>query len=214
MKRNKYSDEVVNFLIENHKGKTLIELADMINKKFNMNIKNKDVGNLKSRLKRRKGINLEPAVNDGRYRKGQPPVNKGKKWEDYLTKEQQERAKKTWFKKGNIPFNHRKVGEERITVDGYIEIKIREPNKWQLKHRYIYEKHYGKIPEGYNLIFLDGDRKNIDLSNLKLVSKAQDLIMNNNKLFSTDKDITNTGTIIANVISETSKRKCNNTNKL
>lgn len=208
MGKIKYNNEVVNYLIENHKGKTLIELADMINKKFNANITNRDVGNLKSRLKRRKGIILDPAVNDGRYRIGQSPANKGKKWDEYLTKEQQKKAKQTWFKKGNIPANYRKIGEERTTVDGYIEIKIKDGclnDNWILKHRYIYEQHYGKIPEGYNVIFLDGNRKNINISNLKLVSKYEDLIMNNNKLFSTDKNITETGTIIANVISKTNK---------
>lgn len=210
MGKIKYSKEVIKFLIDNHKGKTLVELANMINKKFDMNITNKDVGNLKSRLRRRKGIKLEPAVNDGRYRIGQPPANKGKKWDDYLTKEQQEKSKTTCFKKGNIPPNRREVGEERLTKDGYIMIKIQDGklNKnWQLKHRYIYEKHYGKIPEGYNIIFLDGNRKNTNISNLKLVSKYDDLIMNNNKLFSKDKDITETGTIIANVISETYKKE-------
>ena len=208
MGKNKYSNEVINYLIDNHKGKTLIELADMINKKFNMNITNRDVGNLKSRLKRRKGINLDPAVNDGRYRKGIVPANKGKKWDEYLTKEQQEKAKTTCFKKGNIPPNRREVGEERITEDGYVMIKIQDGklNKnWILKHRYIYEQHYGKIPEGYNVIFLDGNRQNTDISNLKLVSKYEDLIMNNNNLFSKDKEITETGTIIANVIGKTNR---------
>ncbi len=118
-----------------------------------------------------------------------------------------EKTKATRFKKGNIPANHRDVGSERITKDGYIEIKIKEPNKWQLKHRYIYEKKYGKIPKGYNLIFLDGNRKNIDLSNLKLVSKSEDLIMNKNKLFTTDKNITNTGSLIAKVIDKGNKLK-------
>lgn len=205
MTRNKYSKEVIDFLIENHKGKTLIELADMINKQFNMNIDNKNVGNLKSRLKRRKGIVLEPAINDGRYRIGQPPANKGKKWDEYLSKEQQEKARKTCYKKGNIPHNHREVGEERINVDGYIEIKTKEPNVWELKHRVVYRQYYGKIPKGYNVIFLDGNRQNLDIKNLKLISRAEDLIMNNNKLFAKDKEITNTGTIIANVINKANK---------
>lgn len=209
MGKIKYSKEVVDYIIENHKGKTLVELANMVNKKFNMNINNKNLGNLKNRLRVRKGIILEPAVNDGRYRIGQVPANKGKKWDEYLTKEQQERCRITCYKKGNIPANHRKIGEERTTTDGYIEVKVKDGclnDNWELKHRYIYKQHYGKIPAGYNVIFLDGNKQNTDISNLKLVSKYDDLIMNRNKLFTKDKELTETGTIIANVISETYKK--------
>lgn len=205
MKKTKWTEEVIQFMVENYKGKDNIELAELLNKKFNLNTNGDRVCNVKANLKRRKGIDLTTGINRGCIKKGNVPFNKGKKWDEYLTKEQQEKSKQTCFKKGNIPSNYRKVGEERITVDGYTEIKIRDPNKWQLKHRWLYEKKYGKIPEGYNLIFLDGNRKNISLSNLKLVSKAQDLIMNNHKLFTRDREITNTGTIIAELIDKTNK---------
>ena len=42
-----------------------------------------------------------------------------------MTPEAIERTKATRFKKGDKPGNHRKVGSERITVDGYIEIKTK-----------------------------------------------------------------------------------------
>lgn len=210
IKYNKYSQEVVDYLIIHHKGKTLHELADMINKEFKMNINNRDVGNLKSRLKRRKGIMLEPAVNDGRYRKGNAPANKGKKWDEYMSKEGQENSRKTTFKKGNIPANHREIGEERITKDGYVEIKVRDRcgnDNWEYKHRWIYEQHYGKIPKGHNIIFLDGNKQNFNIDNLKAVSKSEDLIMNHNKFFTEDRDITYSGTLIAKIIDKRNKLK-------
>lgn len=213
MKKIKWTDEVIQFMINNYKGKDNIELANLLNKRFNLNTNGDRVSNEKAKLKIRKGIDLRTGINRGCIKKGNIPPNKDKKWDEYLTKEQQEKCRTTCYKKGNIPFNHREIGEERTTDDGYIMIKIKDGclNKnWQLKHRYIYEKEYGKIPEGYNLIFLDGNRKNFDLSNLKLVSKYEDLIMNNNKLFSQDKDITETGTIIANVINETYKKEKDN----
>lgn len=209
MKKTKWTDEVIQFMINNYKGKDNIELANLLNKKFNLNTNGDRVSNVKANLKRRKGIDLTTGINRGCIKKGNIPFNKGKKWDEYLTKEQQEKAKQTCFKKGNIPSNHRKIGEERITKDGYTEVKIKDGSlnkNWQLKHRYIYEKEYGKIPEGYNVIFLDGNKQNIDISNLKLISKEEDLIMNKNKLFSTDKDITKTGSIIANVIYKTRKK--------
>lgn len=206
----KYTKEIMNFILENYKGKSLIELADIINKKYNLNITNDDLSNLKSRLRIRKGIILEPARNDGCIKKGNIPKNKGKKWDEYMSKEAQEKSRKTTFKKGNIPPNRREIGEERISKDGYIEMKIQDGclnNNWVYKHRYIYEQHYGKIPDGYNIIFLDGNKLNLDPSNLKAVSKAEDLIMNNNGLFTKDKDITLSGTLIAKVIDKGNKLK-------
>lgn len=203
MKKYKWTDEVINFMIENYKGKDNIELANLLNEKFNLDTNGDRVSNVKANLKRRKGIDLRTGINRGCIKKGNIPANKGKKWSEYLTEEQQERAKKTCFKRGNKPPNHREIGEERTTKEGYTEIKVKDGclnDNWELKHRYIYKKHFGKIPEGYNVIFLDGDRKNFDISNLKAIKKSHDLIMNNNKLFTKDRDLTSTGTLIAEVL--------------
>lgn len=206
--RHKYTKEEDQFLIDNVKGISEKELIDTFNSHFGLSLNHYQISNRKHKL------NITSGVNSGCFKKGHISHNKGKKWSEYMSEEGQNNSLKTCFKKGNIPASHREVGEERTTVDGYIEIKIAEPNRWQLKHRYIYEKEYGKIPDGYNLIFLDGNRKNIELSNLKLISKAQDLIMNKNKLFAKDKNLTNTGTIIAKVIEKTHKKgKSNERNK-
>lgn len=197
MKKTKWTEEVIQFMIENYKGKDNIELAELLNKRFNLNTNGDRVCNVKANLKRREGIDLRTGINRGGFAKGHIPFNKGKKG--------LQKANITSFKKGNIPPNKRPVGSERINVDGYIEIKTKEPNTWELKHRVVYEEHYGEIPKGYNVIFLDGNRQNLDINNLKLVSKAENLIMNRNKLYSTDKEITNTGTIIAKVIDRTNK---------
>lgn len=202
MKKTKWTDEVIQFMVDNYKGKDNIELAKLLNEKFDLNTNGDRVSNVKSNLSRRYGINLRTGINRGGFTKGHVPFNKGTKG---LTG-----ANRTSYKKGNIPPNHREIGEERITKDGYIMVKIQDGclNKnWVLKHRYIYEQHYGKIPEGCNIIFLDGNRKNTDISNLKLVSRAEDLIMNNHKLFTQDRELTNTGTLIAKVIDKTNKKK-------
>lgn len=210
MKKVKWTDEVIQFMIDNYKGKDNIELAKMLNEKFNLNTNNDRVGNVKANLKRRYGIDLTTYINTGCYRKGKLPANKGKKWDEYMSKEGQENSLKTCYKKGNIPYNHKEIGSERISKDGYIYVKVKDgclSKNYQLKHRYIYEKHNGKIPNGYNVIFLDGNRRNFDINNLKLVSKSEDLIMNNNNFFTNDKDITYTGSLIAKVIDKGNKLK-------
>lgn len=195
---NKWSFEEEKILIDNAYEHTNKEIQDLL----------VEIGSNRSisAIQHRKNkLGLKCSYNAGCFKKGNVPFNKGKKWADYVSKKGQENSRKTTFKKGNIPHNHRPVGSERITKDGYTEIKIKEPNKWQLKHRYIYEKKYGKIPDGMNLIFLDGNKQNIELSNLKLVSRAEDLIMNTNKLFTKDKELTNSGVLIAKVINKTNK---------
>ena len=199
MKKTKWTDEVIQFMIENYQGKDNIELAELLNKRFNLNTNGDRVSNVKANLQRREGINLRTGINRGCFPKGNVPVNKGTKGLYNVG------GNKTSFKKGNIPPNKRPIGSERITRDGYIEIKVADPGVWKLKHRVVYEQHYGEIPKGYNVIFLDGNKQNIDINNLKLVSRAEDLIMNSHKLFAKDKEITNTGTIIARLIDKTNK---------
>ncbi len=214
-KYTKWSTEIVDYLIQNHKGKSLIELADMINKKFNLNINNQDVSNLKARLRIRKGIILDPAINDGCIKKGSIPPNKGKKWDEYMSKEGQANSRKTCFKKGNKSHNAVPVGTEHMRYSskddiGYVYVKIcdgKGNKNWIPKQHVVYQQHYGKIPENSKVIFADGNRFNFDINNLILVSNSEELIMNQNKLFSNNKEITNTGHLIAKVIDRSNKLK-------
>lgn len=113
-----------------------------------------------------------PTGRKGNFQKGQESWNKGKKLSEYCSPEAIERMRKTQFKKGNIPYDWKPVGSERINVEGYVEIKIQEPNKWQLKHRYVWERHNGPIPEGMIITFRDGNRQNTDIENLAMISRS------------------------------------------
>lgn len=106
-----------------------------------------------------------------RFTKGHTPANKGKKMkpEVYL------KAQPTMFKKGNKPHNYMPVGSEAITKDGYVKVKIADPNKWELKHRLVWEQHNGPIPKGYNVQFKDGNRANTCITNLYLISKSDQI---------------------------------------
>lgn len=189
MKRHFYSTEEEKFLIDNVKGISAKELTEKFNKQFNLKLSESAIKNRKVKL------GLSSGIKGGQFKKGHNTWNKGIK--GYMG------ANKTSFKKGNIPHNHKPVGSERITKDGYIEIKVAEPNKWELKHRHIYKKHYGEIPKGYNVMFADKNKLNLDIDNLILVSKSEDLIMNTRKLIFEDQQLTKTGHLIAKVINKT-----------
>lgn len=196
----RFTEEQKDFLIKNNYMKTSQELADLFENEFNIKL-------TKQQIKCFRGNNHLNCGLTGRFEKGHKTFNKGKKWNEYMSKESQAKSKKTTFKKGHKPHNYRPVGSERITVDGFVEIKVADPNKWDLKSRVIYQQHYGKIPKGHKIIYLDGNRLNLDINNLKLVTFEEELIMNAKKLRYNDADLTNTGHILSQIESKIRKLK-------
>ena len=191
----KYTDEMKQFILDNYKGRYNQELADLFNQKFNTNITSRMIKSYKANNKLNSGLT-------GKFRKGQTPHNKGKK----MPKEAYEKVKHTMFAKGNVPPNHRPVGSERISKDGYIEVKVAEPNKWRLKQRVVYEEAKGKIPEGCPIIFLDGNKRNFDIDNLRCITRSELLYLNCNGLNNSN-EITETGILMARLDRAKNKKK-------
>lgn len=109
----------------------------------------------------------------GHYKRGSTPANKGK------TMPYNENSARTRFKKGRTPHNTKYLGHERISRDGYVEISIDETNphtgykrRYVLKHKYLWEKKNGPIPEGMCLKCLDGNRQNTNPANWELISRS------------------------------------------
>ena len=189
-KQHKWTNEEKEYLASIVKGSTYKEITKKMNDKFEYNFSEEQVKGMMYRNKLTTGTG-------GYFKKGSTPWNKGLK--GYMG------ANKTSFKKGTIPPNQVPIGTESITKGGYIKVKVGEPNKWKLKQRYIYEQHYGEIPNNYNIIFADGNKMNFDIDNLIAVSKSEMLILNNNNLRFEDKELTKVGVNIAKVIDKAKK---------
>lgn len=177
----KFTAEMNNFILAKVIGISNAELTEIFNKEFGIDVTVKQIKAYKKNHKISSGLT-------GRFPKGHVPCNKGKKSIHYVGSE------KTWFKNGQMPHNHKPVGSERVSKDGYIEIKVAEPKKWRLKHNVVWESVHGKIPRNYVVIFLDGNRMNIYSENLKLISRSQLLLMNRHGLFTPDRELTETAT--------------------
>lgn len=203
--KSKFKREHITFLRENVKGISLKELTIRFNNEFNMNLTESCIANLKYKY------NLKSGITGGQFVKGHVPLNKGKKWDDFMSKEAQEASRKSLFEKGNVPSNRRPIGSERIDKrDGSILIKVQDGHlqkNWMAKSRYIYEQKNGKIPKGYKVIFADGDNRNFDLDNLILVSNSEELILNRNKLIGSNAELTRSGVAIAKLIDKVNKTK-------
>ncbi len=131
----------------------------------------------------------------GYFIPGHVPANKGEKGKCHPN------ARQTQFKKGSKPHNTLPVGSEVVRTDGYHKTKIAEPNVWKLTHLLVWEKTYGKIPEGMLIEFKDGNRGNTNPDNLMMVSKKEHVEMNRNNcaLRSQMPELTEIGAMVAKI---------------
>ena len=114
-----------------------------------------------------------------------------------MSPEKYEAARPTMFKKGNVPPNRAVVGTEVVTYNGFIKVKVAQPNKWVKKHVLVWEAAHGPMPSKSCIMFLDRNRSNCDLSNLILVSKTANKIINKNKMFGDDPVVNKTMAALA-----------------
>ena len=189
-----FSEEVMQFIRENTYGTVSKELTDMVNQTFGTSYTPGQIKTYKSNNGLKSGI-------DARFKKGHIPPNKGKKGVCAPG------CEKTWFKKGNVPVNKKPVGSERVDRDGYTLVKVAEPRTWKLKHRLVWEEHYGKVPRDHAIMFLDGDKTNFDISNLRLVTRNELKTINKNNLKFNNKELTETGLLIAKLMISANEHK-------
>lgn len=200
---HKYTEEEHKFLKSFIPGHTYKEIVAEYNKIFREPIT----------VSRVKGYMANHKINNGltgRFKKGHIPANKG------THPPTVGRMAETQFKKGGLPPNTKPIGYERITKDGYIEVKIKmRPSNpkcndnFKLKHRLVWEEAHGHIPPGCNIIFLDGNRQNCDIKNLAIVTKQEHQQMTKRNLRSEIPQMTEIGIAIAKagVATQKAKRK-------
>lgn len=191
-----YTEEQLDYLREITPGRWNKEITKMFNNKFNQNRTETAIMGVRQRNGIKTGFN-------GAFPKGSTPWNKGKRG--------LMGANSTSFKKGEKPPNWVPIGTERVTRDGYPEIKIQDgkgQKNWRGKHIVTWEKENGPLPKDHVIIFGDGDKANIDIDNLICVSRKQLLGLNRHDLIQEDAELTRTAVNIVDLnykISELSK---------
>lgn len=209
-KPHKWSTDELDYLREITPGNPYKTISKMLNEKFNINLSDKAVG---SKIK---VLNLKNGI-DGRFQKNNSPFNKGVPMASWMTPEMMKRVKATQFKAdgtGQVRARDRKPGTERISADGYVEVRLEKAKQvwnygdkissrcWEMKHVLLWEKYHNKkVPEGHVVIFADGNNRNFDEDNLLLVSRGELLKMNQHHLIVKNYgELTKTGLNVAKLI--------------
>lgn len=112
-----------------------------------------------------------------RFRPGQAPANKGLRRPGWAPG----RMRETQFRKGErngvAARNYKPIGSERISADGYLERKINNDlpmhRRWRAVHLLVWEATHGPLPPGHAVWFLNGDKSDIRLENLTLITRAE-----------------------------------------
>lgn len=206
-KHQKFSEEVRQFIFENYKSTTHKKMAEMIKEKFDYDM---TLGQIKGFY----GRNHLNSGLTGRFEKGHIPKNKGKRQTEFMSMEMIERTRGTRFKNGQLPHNTVPIGTIKELKDGYLWFKIddklkpkRKKDNWKPLHHFMYQFYHGPIPDGYDVMFLDGNKRNFDKDNLEIVTKAEKLYLNRHGFISSNPAITRSGLVLSRMMTKAYKKR-------
>jgi len=187
MKRHILTPEQLEFLKNNVEGLHNKKLTEIFNTNFGTNLSWEAIRSFKKYYHLRSGIDpkLKPGNNLWKHVKN----HKGK-------------VCSTSYKKGHIPIIQKPIGSERIDSEGYIWVKVAQPRKWREKSQVLWEQTNGSIPKGSIVIFGDGNKQNLELFNLILVTRRQLIKLNQNNLIQSNADLTRSGILIADILNK------------
>jgi len=173
---NEQQVEVLKKMYPDHYAKDISKVigkseSSIYNQAFKYGIKKSE--EFKNSELQKQGERLQKQGSAYRFKGGIVPHNKGQKMPTAVY----EKVKRTMFKKGMMPINAKYDGHERISKDGYIEIRIKA-GKYILKHRHIWEQRNGPIPKNMIVVFKDKNPQNIVIENLELISREENMKRN------------------------------------
>jgi hypothetical protein len=123
-----------------------------------------------------------------RFSSTQAPWNKGMKYEAGG------RSTEHQFKPGNVPHTAVPIGTVRKTVDGYLTRKVREDagkgmsrRNWVFLHVELWEQHHGPVPPGHVVTFVNSNREDVRIENLRCVPRRE--LMKRNTVHNLPKEL-------------------------
>ena len=195
-----FPSHITEYIYANYNGTGPKAMAKMLNEGFDANYTHAQIKAFYARHNLNSGQN-------GRFVKGNIPPNKGRK--GYCAPG----CEKTWFQKGQQPWDTVPVGTVLKKTDGYLWKKIGDTpgvwtQNWRQLHLLVWEAVNGPVPDGHRVIFKDGNHENCEINNLALVSLAENAVMNRYGLRYDRAESTEAGILIAKIkIAASNKNK-------
>lgn len=224
-KKHIFTQEQDNFIKSNFNKYSTNELLSKFNNKFNTNITWSSIRSRKNKIGAVNKINVKPVISiskeeqayllgNYKYKTIQELTNLfNKRFNKELSTTQIQHLKKKLGITNGRGNCQKPLLSERTDSEGYILLKVRDKQhkgydkNYILKSHYIWEKQYGKIPKGYNLIYLDGNKKNCYIENLALVKNSELVYINHNMKLSKYKDINETSIMIAKMMAKIKEKR-------
>lgn len=204
-----YTQEEIQFIKDNVKGISTFELQERFNKKFNANVSHDSICNIKYRYHLKNGLrNACKRGTPFKWEKEHidflrenvkgtsvPDLTKmfNEKFNTNVSEEAISNQKYkyqlksgysgTHFVKGYKSFKKKPVGTLTKWDGGHgdIYIKVADPNTWRPYKRVLYEQYHNvKLDRQDCIVFLDGDKENFDINNLKRISHSENSYMARN----------------------------------
>lgn len=129
---------------------------------------------------------INTADNDGCFRKGMVPANKGLRRPGWAPGRMRETQFKRGERTGQARRNYRPIGAEMLDKSGNLLRKVSETGDrrkdWRPVHVLVWEAAHGPVPTGHIVIFRPGKRTavadDITADHLELVSRAENMRRN------------------------------------
>lgn len=150
-------------------------------------------------------LRLRKTENSGRFQAGITPWNKGRQFDAGG------RSAETRFRKGMTPNNWRPIGSERTSPEGYLQRKMTDTGvthrDYVPVHHLVWRMHGGAVPNHRTnaLVFIDGDKRNFDINNLELVSRAE--LLRRNSVHNLPPEVVQIIQLRAQVVRQINKRE-------
>lgn len=177
-----FSQNEIKFIARAYKKYKVADVCQRLNKRFNSDYKVSQVRSIICRGKFQSG-------RTGRFENGHSglAVKGGRK------------PNTGTFKKGHNSNRKHDEGTEWLSPKGHVYVK--QGDEWLAKHRILWVKHNGPLPEGYKVRFISG--KGCDIDNLFLVSCAENLQLNRLQYSAQPEALKESTLLIAKIIAKT-----------
>lgn len=190
-----FPEEIRKYIKENYRGCGPKEMTERLNNLFGTSY-------TKQQIKGFYGNNDLNSGLTGKFEKGSIPPNKGKKGYCHPA------SVPTQFKKGSEPANKREIGTVVKKTDGYYWKKTGPGARdWKQLHRLMWEEENGPVPKGCVLTFKNGNKEDVRIENLAVVTLGENAVLNKKKLRFENAEASEAGLLIAKITMAARKKQ-------